>query len=219
LPRRSPPRGVMSTSPAVGNRGPQVTFRGREKRITTPSTPSTHRAPWHDARARGRSRAAQERHVACRHGIVAADAGRDRGRVRFEGIDLLTLSDRTMRDLRGAASPWWFQEPMTSLNPSYTIGEQIIEAVVRHRGLSRRDARRTRSRCCGESRCLRPSSGSTTNRAGCPAACVRGDIAMARVLRYRRLLIPDEPTHRARTSHPGTDLGSPARAESTARTC
>jgi len=34
-----------------------------------------------------------------------------------------------------------FQEPMTSLNPSYTIGEQIIEAIVRHRGLSRRDAR------------------------------------------------------------------------------
>jgi peptide/nickel transport system ATP-binding protein len=63
------------------------------------------------------------------------------GQVRFAGIDLLALPDRALRDLRGDRLAMVFQEPMTSLNPSYTIGEQIIEAVVRHRGVSRREAR------------------------------------------------------------------------------
>jgi len=52
------------------------------------------------------------------------------GRVRFDGIDLLDLPDRALRDLRGERLAMIFQEPMTSLNPSYTIGEQIVEASV-----------------------------------------------------------------------------------------
>jgi peptide/nickel transport system ATP-binding protein len=63
------------------------------------------------------------------------------GAVRFDGVDLLRLPDRTLRDLRGDRLAMIFQEPMTSLNPSYTIGEQIIEAIVRHRGVSRGEAR------------------------------------------------------------------------------
>jgi peptide/nickel transport system ATP-binding protein len=63
------------------------------------------------------------------------------GTVRFEGIDLLALPDDKMRDLRGDRLAMIFQEPMMSLNPSYTIGEQIIESLVRHRGLSRGGAR------------------------------------------------------------------------------
>jgi peptide/nickel transport system ATP-binding protein len=63
------------------------------------------------------------------------------GAVRFDGIDLLDLPDAEVRDLRGNQLAMIFQEPMTSLNPSYTIGEQIIESLVRHRGLSRRQAR------------------------------------------------------------------------------
>jgi peptide/nickel transport system ATP-binding protein len=63
------------------------------------------------------------------------------GRVRFEGSNLLDLTDAAMRDLRGDRLAMIFQEPMTSLNPAYTIGEQIIETLVRHRGLSRARAR------------------------------------------------------------------------------
>ena len=63
------------------------------------------------------------------------------GAIRFDGIDLLLLPDRALRDLRGDRLAMIFQEPMTSLNPSYTIGEQIIEAIVRHRGVSRGEAR------------------------------------------------------------------------------
>jgi oligopeptide/dipeptide ABC transporter ATP-binding protein len=47
-----------------------------------------------------------------------------------------------MRDLRGDRLAMIFQEPMTSLNPSYTVGNQIVEAVIRHRGMSKREAAR-----------------------------------------------------------------------------
>ena len=63
------------------------------------------------------------------------------GRDGFDGTNLLDLTDAAMRDLRGDRLAMIFQEPMTSLNPAYTIGEQIIETLVRHRGLSRAQAR------------------------------------------------------------------------------
>jgi peptide/nickel transport system ATP-binding protein len=63
------------------------------------------------------------------------------GAIRFDGVDLLRLPDHALRDLRGDRLAMIFQEPMTSLNPSYTIGEQIIEAIVRHRGVARHEAR------------------------------------------------------------------------------
>jgi peptide/nickel transport system ATP-binding protein len=63
------------------------------------------------------------------------------GAVALEGRDLLQLDEATMRDVRGKDISMIFQEPMTSLNPAYTIGEQISEALVRHRGLTRNQAR------------------------------------------------------------------------------
>ncbi len=74
-------------------------------------------------------------------GLLPKDNCEISGAIRFEGIDLLRLPDRALRDLRGDRLAMIFQEPMTSLNPSYTIGEQIIEAIVRHRGSSRGEAR------------------------------------------------------------------------------
>jgi peptide/nickel transport system ATP-binding protein len=62
------------------------------------------------------------------------------GSVRFEGVDLLRLDDAAMRDIRGNRVSMIFQEPMTSLNPVFTVGEQIAEAVRLHRGLDRRAA-------------------------------------------------------------------------------
>jgi peptide/nickel transport system ATP-binding protein len=64
------------------------------------------------------------------------------GVVRFDGTDLVTVSEAQIRELRGNRLAMIFQEPMTSLNPSYSIGEQIVESLVAHRGLSRKDARR-----------------------------------------------------------------------------
>ena len=59
------------------------------------------------------------------------------GRIMFRGRDLATLSEREMRAIRGQEIGMIFQEPMTSLNPVHTIGDQISETVIRHEGMSR----------------------------------------------------------------------------------
>jgi peptide/nickel transport system ATP-binding protein len=63
------------------------------------------------------------------------------GSVRFQGTDLLTMPMRRLRHIRGRQISYVFQEPMTSLNPVFTVGHQIEETLRRHLGLSRRDAR------------------------------------------------------------------------------
>jgi peptide/nickel transport system ATP-binding protein len=63
------------------------------------------------------------------------------GSVVFEGRELTTLPERQMQDLRGNRLAMIFQEPMTSLNPSFTVGDHIGEALLRHRGLSAKAAR------------------------------------------------------------------------------
>ena len=64
------------------------------------------------------------------------------GQVLFDGRDLMKLSERDMRSVRGKEIAMIFQEPMTSLNPVYTIGDQIIEAVTLHQGVSYEEAQR-----------------------------------------------------------------------------
>ena len=74
-------------------------------------------------------------------GLLPPENSKVRGEVWFEGRNLLTLDASALRDLRGARLAMIFQEPMTSLNPSYTIGDQIIEAIRRHQGLDAAAAR------------------------------------------------------------------------------
>ena len=62
------------------------------------------------------------------------------GSITFDGQDLVGLSDEDMRDVRGNQISMIFQEPMTSLNPVYTCGDQIAEAVARHSSLSAKEA-------------------------------------------------------------------------------
>jgi oligopeptide/dipeptide ABC transporter ATP-binding protein len=65
----------------------------------------------------------------------------EKGQVLFHDRDLTKVSDRELRGVRGAKIAMIFQEPMTSLNPVYTVGSQIVEAIRLHRDVSRRDAR------------------------------------------------------------------------------
>ena len=64
------------------------------------------------------------------------------GKVRIEGRDVLAMTSRALRDLRGGLVAMIFQEPMTALDPVYTVGRQIGEMVRRHTGCDRRAARK-----------------------------------------------------------------------------
>jgi len=69
-------------------------------------------------------------------GLLAKPAGRIAGgAIRFRGRNLVGLGDDALRALRGADMAMIFQEPMTSLNPAFTIGNQLVEGIVRHRRL------------------------------------------------------------------------------------
>jgi peptide/nickel transport system ATP-binding protein len=69
--------------------------------------------------------------------LIPRENGRVQGSIKLAGRDLLTLPDRTMQDVRGNEVAMIFQEPMTSLNPVLTIGFQIAETLIYHRGMSR----------------------------------------------------------------------------------
>src|SRR5947209_4236267 len=69
--------------------------------------------------------------------LIPKESGRIEGRVALSGRDLLALPESNMKDIRGNEIAMIFQEPMTSLNPVLTIGFQIAEALIQHRGLSR----------------------------------------------------------------------------------
>jgi peptide/nickel transport system ATP-binding protein/oligopeptide transport system ATP-binding protein len=76
-------------------------------------------------------------------GLIPSPPGRVvSGRVLFAGEDLLSKSPLEMRRLRGSGISMVFQEPMTSLDPSFTIGSQLVEVLEAHRGLGGRAGRR-----------------------------------------------------------------------------
>jgi len=74
----------------------------------------------------------------------------DGSSIRFNGQELLGLGERQMRALRGNEIAMIFQEPMSSLNPVYTVGNQISEALRLHRGMDRKAARKESVRLLGE---------------------------------------------------------------------
>ncbi|WP_164550354.1 ABC transporter ATP-binding protein, partial [Devosia equisanguinis] len=63
------------------------------------------------------------------------------GTASFEGTDLLSLDENALSELRGNRIGVIFQDPMTSLNPTLSVGEQVMEAILRHRKASRAEAR------------------------------------------------------------------------------
>ena len=73
--------------------------------------------------------------------LIPQPPGKIAGVIRYRGRDLLALSEREMRRLRGDEIGMIFQEPMTSLNPVLTVGHQLTEALRLHQGLGRAEAR------------------------------------------------------------------------------
>lgn len=128
-------------------------------------------------------------------GLLPRSAARiSQGGIRFDGQDLLGLPDRAMQRLRGPGLAMVFQEPMTSLNPVFTIGEQVMETIHAHERLSR-------AACYGRAVAMLervgiPSAG--RRMADYPHQLSGGQrqrvmLAIALVCRPR-LLIADEPT-------------------------
>jgi len=76
-------------------------------------------------------------------GLLPSPPGRiERGSIEFDGRDLTKLPAQELRKLRGRQMAMIFQEPMSSLNPVFTVGEQIMEAIELHQGVSRAAARK-----------------------------------------------------------------------------
>jgi peptide/nickel transport system ATP-binding protein/oligopeptide transport system ATP-binding protein len=74
-------------------------------------------------------------------GLTRGQARRIEGEVRYGGRDLLALPDRELRPVRGAEIAMVFQDPMTSLNPTKTVGRQIVDVLRLHTGMTRGQAR------------------------------------------------------------------------------
>ena len=74
-------------------------------------------------------------------GLTRGVNARFEGEVLYKGTDLLKVSDRDMQNYRGNELGMIFQDPMTSLNPVYRIGEQIVEAIQAHENVDKRTAR------------------------------------------------------------------------------
>lgn len=127
-------------------------------------------------------------------GLLPANASRQAQRLLVGGQDLLRLDRREMSDVMGNKMAMIFQEPMTSLNPCYTIGNQMAETLLRHRQISRRKAW-DQAAAWLEKVGIPPSAGRLDQYPHQLSGGLRQRVMIAMMLLCEpKLLIADEPT-------------------------
>ncbi len=106
-------------------------------------------------------------------GLIPMPPGRiTRGSARLRGHDILRSKQIDGADIRGDEIGMIFQDPMTSLNPTMTIGDQIAETLIVHRGFSKKQAAESRHRTAAAPRAFRMRRNARSNiRSNSPAAC------------------------------------------------
>lgn len=93
------------------------------------------------------------------------------GEIIYHGQDLVKKSEREMRSIRGNDISMIFQEPMTSLNPVFTVGQQIGESFRFHQQMGKAEMLKCPSKCCGLSASRSRNTSSTIIQTSSPAVC------------------------------------------------
>ena len=132
---------ATATTPVVSVRDLAIRFVTRERTVHAVNGVSFDLAPGAVLGILGESGSGKSVTLRALMGLLPRRATEIDGRVIVAGRDVRALSDGELADVRGRQVAMIFQEPMTTLDPVFTIGEQIIEAVVRHERVSARAAR------------------------------------------------------------------------------
>src|ERR1700760_4810836 len=137
--KSSDPMAGSAVASVVAVRDLSVTFVQRERRVAAVNGVSFDLAPGEILTILGESGSGKSVTLRALMGLLPphAQAG---GTVRIAGHDLLALDPVARAKLRGPVISMIFQEPMSALDPVFTIGEQIAETIVEHEGIDRRQA-------------------------------------------------------------------------------
>jgi oligopeptide transport system ATP-binding protein len=128
-------------APVLDVRGLKTVFRTRGGEVHAVNSVSFHLQPGELLGVVGESGSGKSVTMMSLIGLLPSPPAEVReGEVLFGGMDLLKIGPDALRDVRGAKVGFVFQDPMTSLNPVFTVGNQIMEPLIRHMGMTKQQA-------------------------------------------------------------------------------